>query len=173
MTAGKKPDRKALPEPGATAAAAYAEPRNPVEAGIQKIWEAIFAKSPIGIDDNFFELGGHSLTGIRMVNEINEKFHVNVPLVEIFKILTIRGIADYVMTAGKTGYTGIDALDLRFESRLGDPEVEDVPLPGVAPPPPAWTARCGLPLRRRRRSCDPLLRGRSVSPSGPVRRCHC
>ena len=69
------------------------------------------ASMTIGIDDNFFQLGGHSLKATVMVSKIHKAFHVHVPLAEIFKTPTIRGLANYIKTAIKDKYVSIEPVE--------------------------------------------------------------
>ncbi len=74
LTANGKVDRAALPAPSPAvreATPAFAEPRNPLEARMVKLWEAILNVQPIGIRDNFFELGGDSLSSVSLLAEIH------------------------------------------------------------------------------------------------------
>ncbi|MCP5105059.1 MAG: amino acid adenylation domain-containing protein [bacterium] len=96
LTANRKIDRNALPEPEFSISAEYAAPRNPMEEKIVKIWQELFRLEPIGIDDDFFDLGGHSLNGIQLINSLQRRFHVKIPLVELFGKRTIRELGQYI-----------------------------------------------------------------------------
>jgi fengycin family lipopeptide synthetase D/gramicidin S synthase 2/tyrocidine synthetase-3 len=98
LTHTGKIHRKALPAPVITSSSKYADPRDEVENKLVEIWSEILGRntSHIGIDDNFFELGGHSLNATVMVSKIHRHLQVRIPLVEIFKISTIRLLAEYI-----------------------------------------------------------------------------
>jgi len=49
-------------------------PRNPVEAGVARIWEDILQIDQISIFDDFFELGGDSLQATHLISKLNQKF---------------------------------------------------------------------------------------------------
>ena len=99
LTAHGKVDRKALPDPvTGSIGKEYTAPRCHVEQQLTAIWSEVvdIAKDSIGIDYNFFELGGHSLKATILGAKIYKAFKVRIPLVEIFKIPTIRKMADYI-----------------------------------------------------------------------------
>ncbi|MCP4153277.1 MAG: AMP-binding protein, partial [bacterium] len=93
-----KIDLKALPEPEIEAATTYAPPADETERTLTLIWSRILAIPPqkIGRNDDFFQLGGHSLTATILVNRIQSKFRVQLPLLEVFKSPTIAQQAGYV-----------------------------------------------------------------------------
>jgi acyl carrier protein len=47
----------------------------------------------VGIHDNFFDLGGHSLLATRVVSWIRQEFHVDLKLLDFFKMMTIAELA--------------------------------------------------------------------------------
>ncbi|UCH98534.1 MAG: amino acid adenylation domain-containing protein [Candidatus Aminicenantes bacterium] len=108
LTPNGKVDRKALPEPEFKTEEDYAAPRNEIEERLVGIWQEVLGLEPvefskIGIDDNFFELGGHSLKATILISKIHKMFNVKIPLVEIFKKPTIRGLSGYISGAGDAG----------------------------------------------------------------------
>ncbi|NIM15388.1 MAG: amino acid adenylation domain-containing protein, partial [Candidatus Aminicenantes bacterium] len=108
VTTGGKIDRKALSaaEIIIGAKSGYPAPRNPIERKLVEIWEEVLGvESPysIGIDDNFFQLGGHSLKATVLVSRIQEHFHVNVRLTDVFIRPTIRAAAEMI-AACETGF---------------------------------------------------------------------
>jgi thioesterase domain-containing protein/acyl carrier protein len=100
LTPNGKLDRKALPVPGVEASQKYLAPGDELEEKLVEIWSEVLGRDKfhgtIGIDDNFFEIGGHSLKATIMVSMIRREWNVNVPLVEVFKSPTIRGLAQYI-----------------------------------------------------------------------------
>ncbi|MCP5107020.1 MAG: amino acid adenylation domain-containing protein, partial [bacterium] len=111
LTANGKIDRKALPEPAVSSRAVYAAPQNKVEEGLVEIWQEVLDISPIGVNDNFFELGGHSLRGLQIINSIHKMFNVRVPLEEIFRTNTIRGLGVYIKNAVEDEYAAIEPAE--------------------------------------------------------------
>ncbi len=112
LTANKKVDRKALPEPIIESAAEYAAPSSEIETRLVEIWQEILGSDPaIGIDDNFFELGGHSLNATIMTSKIHRAFNVRVPLAEIFRIPTIRELSRTIEASAGERYISIPAVE--------------------------------------------------------------
>nr|NIM14698.1 amino acid adenylation domain-containing protein [Candidatus Aminicenantes bacterium]NIM81428.1 amino acid adenylation domain-containing protein [Candidatus Aminicenantes bacterium]NIN20828.1 amino acid adenylation domain-containing protein [Candidatus Aminicenantes bacterium]NIN44614.1 amino acid adenylation domain-containing protein [Candidatus Aminicenantes bacterium]NIN87430.1 amino acid adenylation domain-containing protein [Candidatus Aminicenantes bacterium] len=88
-------------------------PRDETEEKLAEIWANVLEieKQSIGIEDNFFELGGHSLKATTMVSQIHKELNVKVPLVEMFKSPTIRGLADYIRGMAREQFTAVEALE--------------------------------------------------------------
>ncbi len=109
-----KIDEKALPIPGVRSGAeGYAAPRDELEEKLAAAWADVLGMEPgrIGIDDNFFELGGHSLKAAVLTAKIHRELHIKVPLGEIFRLPSIRGLAGYIKQAAKDIYTAIEAVE--------------------------------------------------------------
>lgn len=69
LTSNGKLDRKAFPDPFATAqiaSAAYELPRTDMEQLLAAIWSDLLKVDRVGAESNFFELGGHSLLSLRV-----------------------------------------------------------------------------------------------------------
>ncbi|MGB7606024.1 MAG: amino acid adenylation domain-containing protein, partial [Lutisporaceae bacterium] len=89
----------------------YEAPRSEIEEKLVQIWEDILNIPKIGIGDNFFELGGHSLKATNIAANINKELNVSVPITEMFKTPTIKGLADYVKNAQQSVYTRIEPIE--------------------------------------------------------------
>ncbi|HDR8112236.1 TPA: amino acid adenylation domain-containing protein, partial [Bacillus cereus] len=74
----------------------FIPPSNELETEISKIWKCLLGINRIGIDDDFFDMGGNSLKVVSLASKIYENFYVNIPLNKLFKMPTIRQIADYI-----------------------------------------------------------------------------
>jgi len=120
LTPNGKIDRKALPEPGGNmvAGAGYEAPRNVIEEKLVSIWQEVLEAEKIGIGDNFFELGGHSLKATSMAAKIYKQLNTEVPLKEIFKTPTIKGIAEYINSTEESKYTAIEKADKKEYYRV-------------------------------------------------------
>lgn len=103
VTSTGKIDTRALPEPEIASPARYEAPANSLEKDIRRVWCELFGKERIGVHDDFFDLGGHSLKGIQLLNALHREMGVRIPLVELFRTRTIRGLARYItdITAAK------------------------------------------------------------------------
>jgi amino acid adenylation domain-containing protein len=109
-----KIDRKALPEPLFKVEENYAAPGDAVEEKLVEIWREVLTPaghSQIGIDDNFFQLGGQSLKAIVMAAKIHKEFNVRLPLAEIFKTLTIRGLSGGIKELAQDKYAAIEPIE--------------------------------------------------------------
>jgi amino acid adenylation domain-containing protein len=96
LTFNGKVDLKALPLPELEDfGQQYTAPRNRVEEKLVEIWSSVLGieKEKIGIDHNFLRLGGHSLKATILVSRIHKELNVRIPVTEIFKIPTIRGLS--------------------------------------------------------------------------------
>jgi amino acid adenylation domain-containing protein len=102
LSSSGKVDRKLLPAPqGARPdlAAAYSEPRTPVEAELARMWSAVLQVDRVGIHDDFFHLGGHSLLATSILSRIRQAFQVEIPLRQIFESPTIYEMARAIAAA--------------------------------------------------------------------------
>jgi thioesterase domain-containing protein/acyl carrier protein len=81
----------------------FTAPESEIEKNLAEIWSEILHvdRAVVGVDESFFELGGHSLNATVMVSRIHKELGVKVPLVEIFSSPTIRGLAEYIKSAGR------------------------------------------------------------------------
>ncbi|BDU21544.1 hypothetical protein DYGSA30_30010 [Dyella sp. GSA-30] len=72
LTANGKLDRRALPDPGATALAQreYVPPKGEIEATLAGIWQELLGVPRVGRNDHFFELGGHSLLAVQLMERL-------------------------------------------------------------------------------------------------------
>ncbi|HEX3554405.1 MAG TPA: amino acid adenylation domain-containing protein [Thermoanaerobaculia bacterium] len=98
LTPNGKVDRRALPAPeGTAAAAAYVPPETPVEEWLTAICAEVLGLERVGVSDNFFALGGHSLLAIRFVARLREQHDLDVPLQLVFDAADLRDLADRVV----------------------------------------------------------------------------
>jgi acyl carrier protein len=92
LTPNGKIDRPALPLPDGApekSDVAFVAPRTPIEVAIAAIWQEVLKLDRVGIHDNFFDLGGHSLLATRVVSRVRQEFHVDLKLMDFFKMPTI------------------------------------------------------------------------------------
>jgi thioesterase domain-containing protein len=153
LTTSGKIDRRALPEPPVQRAAGdYVPPRDPVELEVAQVWEDVLGVRPVGLRDRFFDLGGHSLLVLRLMAEIERRFHQELPMAAIFQGATVERFAHML----RKGYqprakehlveirAGGDGTPLFFAHPAGSEVVcympfakllEDRPLYAIAAPP--------------------------------------
>jgi amino acid adenylation domain-containing protein len=113
LTPNGKLDRRALPGPVMERWESYAAPRNALERGLVKLWAEVLdiEESLISIDANFFELGGHSLKATNLLSKIHRAFNAAVPLGEVFKTPTVRGVARYIKGKKQSLCIAVEAVE--------------------------------------------------------------
>ena len=100
LTANGKVDRARLTElskAGRKDEDNFVAPRTELEEEIAGIWAEILKVERVGISDNFFDLGGHSLLATRLIFQLREHFHVDVPLRALFEAPTIAAFAPVIV----------------------------------------------------------------------------
>ncbi|MGE5632635.1 MAG: amino acid adenylation domain-containing protein [Caulobacteraceae bacterium] len=113
LTSSGKINRSLLPEPtkNIDGGMEYETPRNEIESKLSVIWKNVLKVDCIDINRSFFDLGGHSLKATNLAAKIHKEFRVNVPMMEIFKSPTIKGIASYIMSSEKEGLSTIRPVE--------------------------------------------------------------
>ncbi|MCR3761966.1 hypothetical protein KYB31_23675, partial [Clostridium felsineum] len=77
-----------------------------------KIWSKVLAVDKVGINDNFFELGGHSLKAMTLVSKIYKETNKEVPLKELFKLPTIKGLSEFIESVDDNKiYSSIEKIE--------------------------------------------------------------
>ncbi|MFD7668586.1 phosphopantetheine-binding protein [Streptomyces sp. NPDC059788] len=66
------------------------------EQKISKIWKDALKLDDISDDDDFFALGGHSLIMAEIQAGITKELGVEVPMDELFRYSTIKGITAHL-----------------------------------------------------------------------------
>jgi acyl carrier protein len=92
LTAHAKVDRKALAAlvlPSLTAETDYVAPTTELEQRVAAIWQEVLAVDKVGLTDNFFDLGGHSLLITKLISRLRRDFHIEIPLLTIFRAPTV------------------------------------------------------------------------------------
>jgi len=82
---------KAAPQP--VAASNDAVPKGDIEKALAEIWKQLLGVTEVGVDDNFFDLGGDSLLLMRLQLLVQEKFHAELAVAEMFEFPTIATLA--------------------------------------------------------------------------------
>jgi amino acid adenylation domain-containing protein len=113
LTPNGKIDRRALPAPELKAGQKYIAPGNAVEEKLSGLWAEVLGveKHIIGIDSNFFEWGGQSLKAVVLAARMHKTFNIKVPLAEIFKRPTIRGLSRYIEAEEKERHIPIEPAE--------------------------------------------------------------
>ncbi|SFB47227.1 non-ribosomal peptide synthetase, partial [Clostridium frigidicarnis] len=114
ITPNGKLDRRALPKPNLDERlTSYEAPRNALEETLVRVWSEILGIQKIGINDNFFELGGHSLKAMTLISKIHKETNKEVPLKELFKSPTIKGLSKFIEEAEESIYSKIEKVEER------------------------------------------------------------
>jgi acyl carrier protein len=74
-------------------------PRTPVEIELAALWAEVLGRDGVALHDNFFELGGTSLSVMRVVSRVQQRFDIDLPLVALFRMPTLREFALLVSEA--------------------------------------------------------------------------
>jgi amino acid adenylation domain-containing protein len=121
LTTNRKIDRLLLQSLEAVVeTGGYTAPRSYIEKKLAGIWAEVLdinkekknvLHKSIGINDNFFELGGHSLKAVTLTAKIHKEMEVDVPLAEIFKTPTIKGLSEYIKDCKPEKYAEIKSVE--------------------------------------------------------------
>jgi len=76
-------------------------PRTKLEKELVRIWEQVLQRAPIGIQEDFFDLGGTSIQAARIFAQIEDRFHIRLPLSVILGAPTVEQLASS-LHPGKT-----------------------------------------------------------------------
>ncbi|MEA2694874.1 MAG: hypothetical protein QOJ16_4261, partial [Acidobacteriota bacterium] len=90
-------------------------PREGLERAVAAVWEEVLELPGIGALDRFFELGGNSLQAARLVNRLEERLGIAVPLADLFDAPTVAGLAARIAarnpeSAARAGVTGMAGI---------------------------------------------------------------
>jgi amino acid adenylation domain-containing protein len=83
----------------ATDAEPVASIEDPVLLTMLAIWRRVLKIPNIGVNDNFFDLGGHSLLAAKLFDEIERRFHKQLPLATLFEAATVSSLAKLITSA--------------------------------------------------------------------------
>jgi acyl carrier protein len=99
LTTNGKIDRQRLSEPPKTSSIDdnFVAPRTQLEEELAGLWSEVLKVERVGINDNFFDLGGHSLLATRLMFQLREHFHVDIPLRALFEAPTIATLAPVIV----------------------------------------------------------------------------
>ena len=93
LTANGKVDRGALPESAGDHYFSSFQ-KDDIEQNLVSIWKALLGRDDVGVDDDFFESGGHSLLAVKVMQRVEQRFGVKLPIVTVFHSPTVRLLAN-------------------------------------------------------------------------------
>ncbi|MBB5677051.1 phosphopantetheine-binding protein, partial [Xanthomonas arboricola] len=95
LTANGKLDRKRLPAPS-VAELPWSAPEGEIECLLERIWAQALDLERVSATADFFALGGHSLLAMRVINDVQREFGIELPLRRLFENPDIRSLARLV-----------------------------------------------------------------------------
>ncbi|RAM52295.1 MAG: phenylalanine racemase [Hapalosiphonaceae cyanobacterium JJU2] len=136
LTPNGKVDRRALPaifkQTRPDIETEFVAPRTPLEEKLAQMWIQILGIEEVGVHDNFFELGGNSLLCTQLLSQIRTKLQLKLPLLSLFEVPTIAGIAVAIANAGNINSTStpntVSIADLQVDAVLDPTITPAVPL---------------------------------------------
>lgn len=95
LSVNGKIDYKALPSPSEALDVKenYVIPNSTLEHEIAGIYNEILKLDQVSVTANFFDIGGNSLTATQVINKLNQKMKLSIPLRTIFEKPSIRELA--------------------------------------------------------------------------------
>lgn len=99
-----KLDAAALPKVDITRLTKTVLPRNDIESFLVTLWSEEFGIKDIGVDHDFFQLGGHSLLAAVLVGKINEKYALQLKMLDLLQFQTISGLAKKIQSSQSKKY---------------------------------------------------------------------
>lgn len=87
------------------------KPKNEIEESLIIIWGQILKNNHIGVDQSFFELGGDSLKAALVVHSINQTFHIDITLRDIFNHITIESLAKFIASVESNSFEDIQPVE--------------------------------------------------------------
>ena len=98
LTASRKVDRDALPEPWLMEGETSDEPVNRLQKVLREEWAHVLKvpEDSLGINDNFFHVGGQSLKATFLLARIHNALEVKLTLEQLFQMPTIRQQSEYI-----------------------------------------------------------------------------
>ncbi len=71
---------------------------NNIEEVLKEMWSKMLSINleDISIDDNFIECGGHSILAIKLIKDINEKYNINLSMIDFLKEPNIKNLEEII-----------------------------------------------------------------------------
>lgn len=78
-----------------------------LEKKIANIMGNVLGLEEVDINDDFFEIGGHSLNATLLLSTIHKEMNVEILLMDLFEIPTVKTLAEHIMEAEMSNYMSI------------------------------------------------------------------
>ena len=101
-------------------------PHTLIEIEIAAIWAEVLGRDRVALHDNFFELGGTSLSVMRIVSRVQQRFDIDLPLVALFRLPTVREFALHVSEA----LDAAERIDVVPRPQLKSRRIDEAQAPG-------------------------------------------
>lgn len=94
----------------------YIAARTEVEQALAEIWCRLLRLERVSVTDGFFEIGGQSLLAIRVINEIAQRFNIDIETRIIFEYNSIESLANFIEASlwHRSGATGLATEEEEF-----------------------------------------------------------
>jgi amino acid adenylation domain-containing protein len=115
LTSNGKIDYRALQEPQFKQLNDVEPTQGETEEHLHNIWCKLLGHSAFGATESFFDVGGHSLLLTNLLNEIDKKWEINLPMQQVFQHPDIRHIAILLDTLLPQSITDIEHADVEME----------------------------------------------------------
>ena len=99
-----------------------------LEHQITDIWKRVLGVDKVGLNDNFFDLGGNSLSGLYLISELKNEFHIELAPVVLYEAPTISTLVRYLKPVEHPA----DELYREGTTQTHTKTIEDVEQDGIA-----------------------------------------
>ncbi|HEV7746375.1 MAG TPA: beta-ketoacyl synthase N-terminal-like domain-containing protein [Pyrinomonadaceae bacterium] len=96
--------------PSGSGRAAYAEPRNDLQAVVASVWEFHFGLDKVGINERFLDLGGNSILATRIVTTLRDTLQTDFPLRVLLENPTVLTLSEVIAEAAREWETDVHAI---------------------------------------------------------------
>ncbi|MCZ8518257.1 MULTISPECIES: non-ribosomal peptide synthetase [Paenibacillus] len=96
LSSNGKVDRRSLPKPQLDKRENGTAPRTETEKRLAGLWQEVLGDQQLAIDSNFFVMGGHSLRAAQLSGRIEQHFHVQFTLQDVFQAPVLEQMAKLV-----------------------------------------------------------------------------
>lgn len=110
LTPNKKVDRKALSQRDLSQLVIQRVKEQPVDndaIALAGVWQEILGMEITDMDSNFFSLGGHSIKATQLIKSVNEYFHIQLGIKDVFDHPVIREQVKLIRTKAQAVYVPI------------------------------------------------------------------